>query len=254
MLGTHVESIDFNLPVDAVTEKPLFAFSCNRAIRESYDGPLMRATDGTDIGVDELSTNVGKQIDLLYDQKSRHGHSSNNATSSGPYPTLQGNASEYWLEFTGSESFSILDASHLDRAGVLAVCDPQGQGRKPVFTANNGTDELSLDIGTAYMRFALYGQGEMEDLFGGLDYPDLPRNGYVANYDTNILLRSVDGKGGEAVATRPLPVFSSMLIGRDMAGNNFEGKLIEIVICDFPIPLDAEQEVFNNWETFYSLT
>lgn len=346
MLGTHVESIDFNLPVDAVTEKPLFAFSCNRIIRESYDGPLMRATDGTDIGVNDLSANTGKQIDLLYDQKTRHGLPSNNATCSGPYPTLQGNASEYWLEFTGTESFAVSQptyandtaftfpttdgnpnysapypqirvinswhphitsgnnydlvqvqitggvltnmklgntsagaqwvspiqngavrgtdwevqkeiASHielLEEAGILVVCDPEGQGRKPVLTANNGVDELSLDVGTAYMRFALYGQGEQEDLFGGLDYPDLPMNGYVANYDTNILLRSVDGKGGEAVASRPLPAFSSMHIGKDMAGNNFEGKLFEIVICDFPIPLDAEQEVFDDWKSLYSLT
>jgi len=91
-------------------------------------------------------------------------------------------------------------------------------------------------------------------LFGGLDYPDQPRNGFVANYDQQVLLRSVDGKGGEAVASRPLPLFSSMWIGRDMDGSMFEGKLYEMVICDFPIPLDAEQEVFGDWETFYSLT
>jgi hypothetical protein len=318
MLGTHVESIDFNLPVDAVTEKPLFAFSCNRIIRESYDGPLVRAMDSTDIYVADLSANVGKQIELLYDQKSRYNFSSNNAVCSGPYPTLRSNESEplktgdrvtplwpnhpyynqtgrvnsigstgftvdydtppdgqhesgggldlsqegtgwekkieYWLEFTGTESFSISDSLHLDRAGVLAVCDPEGQGRKPVFTANNGADELSLDVGTAYIRFSLYGSNEKEDLFGGLDYPVHPKNGYVANYDTNILLRSVDGKGGESVATRPLPSFSSMFIGKDMAGNGFEGRIYELLVCDFPVPFNAEQEVFRDWNTFYSLT
>ena len=33
MLGHVTESSDYNLPVDAITRKPIFAFSCNRRIR-----------------------------------------------------------------------------------------------------------------------------------------------------------------------------------------------------------------------------
>jgi hypothetical protein len=89
MLGYAVESVDFNLPVDSFTRKPLFAFSCNRAIRESYDGPLFENEDGDDVGISELVSNVGKKIVKIYDQKVRHGHSLHNATVVGNV-TLEG--------------------------------------------------------------------------------------------------------------------------------------------------------------------
>lgn len=70
MLGHVTESIDYNLPVDAITRKPVFAFSCNRRIRESYNGPLLRTVDG-DVYPADLEASVGKKIVKIYDQKVR---------------------------------------------------------------------------------------------------------------------------------------------------------------------------------------
>jgi len=70
MLGHVTESIDYNLPVDAITRKPVFAFSCNRRIRESYNGPLLRTADG-DVYPADLEASVGKKVVKLYDQKVR---------------------------------------------------------------------------------------------------------------------------------------------------------------------------------------
>ena len=70
MLGYATESIDYNLPVDAITRKPVFAFSCNRRIRESYNGPLLRTADG-DVYPADLEASVGKKVVNLYDQKVR---------------------------------------------------------------------------------------------------------------------------------------------------------------------------------------
>ena len=70
MLGYATESIDYNLPVDAITRKPVFAFSCNRRIRESYNGPLLRTVDG-DVYPADLEASVGKKVVKLYDQKVR---------------------------------------------------------------------------------------------------------------------------------------------------------------------------------------
>ncbi len=70
MLGYATESIDYNLPVDAITRKPVFAFSCNRRIRESYNGPLLRTVDG-DVYPADLEASVGKKVVNLYDQKIR---------------------------------------------------------------------------------------------------------------------------------------------------------------------------------------
>jgi len=70
MLGHATESIDYNLPVDSITRKPVFAFSCNRRIRETYNGPLLKTVDG-DVYPASLEASVGKKIVKLYDQKVR---------------------------------------------------------------------------------------------------------------------------------------------------------------------------------------
>lgn len=83
MIGVNVETIDFNLPVDALTEKPLFAFSCNRHVRENYRDQLLLADDDSSITVDNLSTKVGSKIKGIFDQKARYGHQQHDATAVG---------------------------------------------------------------------------------------------------------------------------------------------------------------------------
>jgi hypothetical protein len=254
MLGYAVESVDFNLPVDSFTRKPLFAFSCNRAIRESYDGPLFENEDGDDVGISELASNVGKKIVKIYDQKVRHGHSLHNATVNGDVYLQSETGPYYYLSFSGSSYFDLPIAQYLlGDVGVYAVCDPIGTGRAPVFSANSNTHELSFDLGSAYMRFTYYPDSEKQLLFGGIDSPDTRKDGYAGNYADNIILQSVKGSTGESKRRYDIASLDTAYIGRDK-DYYYEGKIYELVITDFEIPRDSINQVFSDWGDYYALT
>ena len=254
MFGVNVESIDFNLPVDTLTEKPLFAFSCNRNVRENYRGPLLMDGDDEPITLDNISTKVGSKVKGIFDQKSRHGHSQHDATAYGEI-TLEEDGSRYYLNFDGHSFFDIPITQYLTKdVGVFVVCDPDGNGREPVFSGFSATHELSMDVGSAYMRFSYYKLIDRQILFGGLDSPELKRDGYVGNFSDEINITNVSGSTGKSVRSLELSSpLSACCMGKD-AGHHFTGKIYEMVVTDFEIQNDSIDQVFDNWTDYYSLT
>jgi hypothetical protein len=254
MFGVNVESIDFNLPVDALTEKPLFAFSCNRHVRENYRGPLLLADDNSPISVDNLSTKVGSKVKGIFDQKARYGHGQHDATAEGNI-IFKTQSSYYYLEFDGSSYFTLpIDQYLVGDIGVLVVCDPDGGGRAPVFSGVSPTHELSFDVGTAYMRFAYYQLADKQKLFGGIDSPEVGLDGYVGNFADEIRIDNVSGSTGKAVRGDNIGnALTSCMIGRDST-HYFTGKLYEMVVTDFEIQPDSISQVFDDWRNYYSLT
>lgn len=253
MFGVNVETIDFNLPVDALTEKPLFAFSCNRHIRENYRDQLLLADDDSSITIDNLSSKVGSKVKGIFDQKARYGHQQHDATANGNV-YLRSDSSNYYLEFDGSSYFTLPIQQYLTKdVGVLVVCDPDGGGRAPVFSGLNATHELTFDVGTAYMRFAYYELTDKQKLFGGIDSPEVGIDGYVGNFADEIRIDNATGSTGKAVRSNNLDALTSCLIGKDST-HYFTGKLYEMVVTDFEIQPDSISQVFDDWRNYYSLT
>lgn len=254
MLGVNVESIDFNLPVDALTEKPLFAFSCNRNVRENYRGTLLLDINDDPVTFDNISTKVGSGIKGIFDQKSRHGHSQHDATANGEI-TLGEDGSRYYLNFNGSSYFDIPIAQYLTKdVGVFVVCDPEGGGRAPIFSGINATHELVFDVGEAYMRFAYYEISNKQKLFGGIDSPEVGLDGYAGNFADEIRIDNVTGSTGKAVRSDNIgDALTSCMIGKDST-HYFTGKLYEMVVTDFEIQPDSINQVFSDWIDYYSLT
>ncbi len=252
MLGHAVESIDYNLPVDAVTRKPLFAFSCNRNVREGYDGPLLLADDDSPISIDNISTKVGSKVKGIFDQKSRYGHAQHDATASGNI-TLEKD-DKFFLSFDGESYFNIPISQYLTQdVGVFVVCDPEGQGRAPVFSGTSSTHELCFDVGSAYMRFDYYDLTEKEKLFGGIDSPDGKIGGYAGAYADDMLIESTSGSIGEGVRSKNLENIDTSSIGRSTE-DYFNGKIYELLIFDFKVSSDAKEQIFDDWRNYYSLT
>lgn len=249
MFGVHVETIDYNLPVDAITRKPLFAFSANRAIRENYRGPLLRTSLGEDVTVGNIASHVGKTIDKIYDQKSKHGYISKSSESSTG-PTLGVDSSNmYHLDFTESTSFLVDIHGDFDDAGFMIVCSSQGFGQHKTFRAFGETHEMSFVLGSAYMRFHSYDIPEpvSDKVFGAVDYPNQAKNGYIMGIENGrSYLRGVHGEHGAGVS--PKYNYNFFELG------GFSGKMYEFVACDFSIPKAAIPEIFDDWRSFYSLT
>lgn len=255
MFGVNVETIDFNLPVDAITEKPLFAFSCNRHIRENYKEQLLLADDDSAITVDNLSSKVGSKVKGIFDQKARFGHPQHDATAVGNI-TFEGETGPYYyLNFDGSSYFTLPIQQYLTKdVGVFVVCDPDGGGRSPVFSGINATHELTFDVGTAYMRFAYYQLADKQKLFGGIDSPEVGLDGYVGNFADEVRIDNVSGSTGKAVRSDNIGnALTSCMIGRDST-HYFTGKLYEMMVTDFEIQPDSISQVFDDWRNYYSLT
>lgn len=253
MFGVNVESIDFNLPVDALTEKPLFAFSCNRHVRENYRGPLFLANDNSPIDVGNLSSKVGSNIKGIFDQKTRFGHPQHDATVVGNITLEVGD--KYYLNFDGESYFTLPIEQHLTKdVGVFVVCDPEGGGRAPIFSGINATHELVFDVGEAYMRFAYYEISNKQKLFGGIDSPEVGLDGYAGNFADEIRIDNVTGSTGKAVRSDNIgDALTSCMIGKDST-HYFTGKLYEMVVTDFEIQPDSINQVFSDWIDYYSLT
>ena len=143
MFGVHVETIDYNLPVDAITRKPLFAFSANRSIRENYKGPLLRTTNGVDITSENIASHVGQQIGRIYDQKAKHGYV-DKTCDSNTGPTLGVDEDgKFYLQFTEATSFLVDIHGDFSDAGFMTVCSSEGFGQhfrralgRPLFSAS----------------------------------------------------------------------------------------------------------------------
>lgn len=260
MLGHVTESVDYNLPVDAITRKPVFAFSCNRRIRETYDGPLLRTEDG-DVFVDDLDAHVDKKVDILYDQKVRHNCSQFNAEVTGDVFLRKKTIPQtlFYIEFTPDSFFETpgdMATFFTEDAGVLTVCDPSNSiGRAPIFSASNSENELCFDVGSAYMRINHYKISERHQLFGGLDSPDQEYNAYLGNFSDRTTIRNSSGFSG--VSLRRDAISSELTdayIGKDASGNTYEGEIYELLVTDFEIPRDSVNEAFRDMIAFYALT
>ena len=258
MLGYATESIDYNLPVDAITRKPVFAFSCNRKIRETYNGPLLRVADG-DVYPSDLEASVGKKIVNLYDQKVRHNCTAFNIEAIGDvFLRKKPNTSLYCIELLPGAYFEShgMSSFFTEDAGVLTVCDPSNsEGRAPIFSASNSENELCFDVGSAYMRINHYKISERHLLFGGLDSPDQEYNAYLGNFSEKTTIRNSSGFSG--VSLRRDAISSGLTdsyIGRDATGNTYSGEIYELIIGDFEIPNDSVNEAFRDMIDFYALT
>ena len=251
MIGTNSESGDFNTAVDSVTNKGNFAFSCNRAIRESYNGPLMITDGGVDVTVDNLYEHIGSRISVLCDQTVKHGEPPIHAISENPprldvitYGTPLGTEPLY-LSFTGSEYFSLVSDLSSD-IGVSVTCDPEGVGRQPIFFGNSGEEELCLDLGSAYVRFADYLRAEKQRLFGSINSPDQRKSTYIGNFSDDISVQSANGLLSKGKKKHNFSTGNfEWRIGSDSV-NYFSGKLYEMFICDFVIPEDSVVQILSD--------
>lgn len=256
MLGHVTESIDYNLPVDAITRKPVFAFSLNRAIRENYSGQYFDYIDANGTGSypeREPILEGTPMVTKIYDQKVRHEHTAKDIDVVNGFLGIDQNG--YYLEFFGDGYASIPIGQYFtDEAGVLVVCDPDNnQGRAPVFSANNSVNELCFDVGNAYMRFDHYNISDSHKLFGGIDSPDSSYNGYLGNFSDVVDIKNPTGFSGRSVRRLPIDSLDTAYLFRDVV-NFFHGKVYEMVITDFKIPSGSVDEVFTDWISFYSLT
>lgn len=253
MLGVNVESIDFNLPVDALTEKPLFAFSCNRNVRENYRGPLLLTKDDESVTLDNIAEYEGKLIKGIFDQKARHGHAQHDAIAVGNIK-LQKESDKYYLHFDGSSYFTLPISQYLTKdVGVFVVCDPDGGGRAPIFSGISPTHELCMDVGTAYLRFSYYELSKKQLLIGGIDSPEVKMSGYAANFADNIIISSATGSTGESVRSENISGITDSYIGRNGV-DYLTGKIYEMIVTDFEIQKDSIAQVFKDYIDYYSLT
>ena len=176
MLGYSVESGDFNLPVDAVTEKPLCAYSLNRKIRETYDGQFFDFIDKDGSGSYPSRTpsvdlyQVGEtttypKITKIYDQKTRHEMPVRDVdVDMGIGENAEG---KFYMTFDSSSTFDLPIAGDMgSRVGVLAVADPDPDpsARSPLVTFQGETEQLALDLNPGYTRFYLYTEEEKHDI------------------------------------------------------------------------------------------
>ena len=239
MLGHAIESNDYNLPVDAVTRKPLFAFSCNRRVRETYDGPLLLADDNSPIYPADFFLKQGSGIKGIFDQKSRDGHVQHDATAHGSI-TFEVGPYNY-LEFDGSSYFTLPISQYLTHdVGVFVVCDPDNsKGRAPIFSGTSPTHELCFDVGSAYMRFDYYELTKKQSLFGGIDSPENKLDGYAGGFADDILIESTSGSIGESVRSTSLSNIDASYIGRSTS-DYYKGKLYELLIFDFKVSKTAQ--------------
>lgn len=254
MLGYVTESIDYNLPVDAITRKPLLAFSLNRSVREGYDGPLFEVSGG-DVYESDLSSNVGEYIVKIYDQKIRHEHDPVDVIIQGDATLGYDQIGGYYINMDGT-SFGEVDVSSyiLNDVGVLAVCDPDDDAKRaPLFSASNSSHELCFDIGSAYMRFDNYKITDIEQLFGGMDSPDVTYSGYSGNFSDIVNIRNASGFSGRSLSRVPISNIDEVYIGKS-SSNNFKGRIFEMMVTDFVIPDNSLDDIFGDWESFYSLT
>ena len=248
MFGVHVESIDSNLPVDAITRKPLFAFSVNRAIRENYKGPLLRTAVG-DVTVDNIASHVGKTVNRIYDQKAKYGYVDKTCDSdSGPRIDVDSD-NKFFLQFTQDSSFLVDIHGDFTDAGFMIVCSSEGFGQHKTFKTFGQTHEMSFVLGSAYMRFHTYEIPEpvSDEVFGSIDYPNQTKNGFIMGIESGrSYLRGVKGEHGTGVS--PMYSYDFFQLG------GFNGRIYEFVACDFSIPKASIPEIFDNWKSFYSLT
>lgn len=249
MFGVHVESIDYNLPVDAITRKPLFAFSTSRAIRENYKGPLLRTSDGVDVTADNIASQVGKTINRIYDQKAKTGYADQTCDSStGPTLNVDSDGN-YYLQFTEGSSFLVGIHGDFSDAGFMIVCSSEGFGQHKTFRTFGQTHEMSFVLGSAYMRFHSYEIPEpvSDEVFGSIDYPNQSKNGYIMGIEGGrSYLRGVYGEHGTG--------FSASYSYNFFELGGFSGRIYEFVACDFSIPKASIPEIFDDWRSFYSLT
>ena len=256
MLGYATESGDFNLPVDAITRKPTFAFSCNRRIRETYNGPLLKTVDG-DVYPADLENSKDKKVTKIYDQKIKHNCPSFDLFATGDIFLRKKIGPYYYIEATAGAYFEFPATSFFTSdAGVLVVCDPSDiNGRAPVFSVSNINNELCFDVGSAYMRFNHYKISERHQLFGGIDSPDQEYNSYLGNFSEKTTIRNASGFSGVSLRKDPIDSdFTDGFIGRDASGNTFTGQIYELIITNFEIPNDSVNEAFEDMSEFYSLT
>ena len=249
MFGVHVETIDYNLPVDAITRKPLFAFSVNRSIRENYKGPLLKTTSGVDITSENIASHVGQQINRIYDQKAKHGYVDKTCNSdTGPTLGVDEDGS-YYLQFVNDTSFLVDIHGEFSDAGFMIVCSSEGFGQHKTFRTFGQTHEMSFVLGSAYMRFHSYEIPEplSDKVFGSIDYPNQSKNGYIMGIEGGrSYLRGVRGEHGTG--------FSSNYNYNFFELGGFGGRIYEFVACDFSIPKASIPEIFDDWGSFYSLT
>lgn len=254
MLAYATESADFNLPVDSITRKPLLAFSLNRSIREGYNGPLIE-TSGGEVYESDLVNSVGESIVKVFDQKLRYDHSPADMVVQGDATVGFDPGRGYYINM-GGDGYGEVDLSSyiLDDVGVLVVCDPTDDAKRaPIFSASNTTHELCFDIGSAYMRFDNYKTTDIDQLFGGMDSPDVTYSGYLGNFSDIVNIRNVSGFSGRSLRKVPIDTIDNVYIGKS-SSNNFKGKIFEMVVTDFVIPDQSVGEVFSDWGSFYSLT
>jgi hypothetical protein len=254
MLGYVTESADYNLPVDAITRKPLVAFSLNRSIREGYNGPLFEVTGG-DIYESDLADSVGESVVKIFDQKVRYDHTPTNVVIQGDAIVGYDPTKGYYLNMGGGAFGEVdISSSMQSDVGVLAICDPADDAKRaPIFSASNSTHELCFDIGSAYMRFDNYKTTDIDQLFGGMDSPDITYSGYSGNFSSTISIRNASGFSGRSLRKVPIDTIDEVYIGRS-SSNNFKGKIFEMMIADFVIPSESVDQIFSDWQNYYSLT
>ena len=254
MLAYATESVDYNLPVDAITRKPLLAFSLNRSIREGYDGPLLEVSGG-EVYESDLADSVGESIVRVFDQKLRYNHNPADMVIQGDAIVGYHAEKGYYINMGGGAYGEVDLSSYIvDDVGVLAVCDPADDAKRaPIFSASNSTHELCFDIGSAYMRFDNYKTTDIEQLFGGMDSPDITYSGYLGNFSAIVNIKNANGFSGRSLRKVPIDTIDNVYIGRS-SSNNFRGKIFEMVVTDFVIPDQSVDEVFSDWSSFYSLT
>lgn len=249
MIGVKPESGDFNTLVDSVSNKGIFAFSCNRSVRESYDGPLMKTVGGDDVTSSNISEHVGSPIEVLIDQTVRHGKAQHSAIfnyeSNPATPPKLKYDGKYYLEFMGGGYFTLFSGLSSD-IGISVTCDPEGVGRQPIFFGMSGDEEICLDLGSAYVRFADYLRAEKQRLFGSINSPDQRKSTYIGNFSDNISVESADGllakgKKKHNFATGDF----EWRIGSDSI-NYFQGKVYEMFICDFVIPEGSVEQIISD--------
>jgi hypothetical protein len=255
MLGYVTESADYNLPVDAITRKPLVAFSLNRSIREGYSGPLFEVTGSGEVYEPDLADSVGESVVRIFDQKVRYDYTPTDVVIQGDAIVGHDPTKGYYLNMGGGAFGEVdLSSSIQSDVGVLAVCDPDDDAKRaPLFSASNSTHELCFDIGSAYMRFDNYKITDINQLFGGMDSPDITYSGYSGNFSDIVTIRNASGFSGRSLKRVSIDTIDKVYIGRS-SSNNFRGKIFEIMITDFVIPGESVDEIFNDWKTYYSLT
>lgn len=195
------------------------------------------------------------RITKIYDQKTRHEMPVRDVdVDMGIGENAEG---KFYMTFDSLSTFNLPIADDVDsRVGVLAVADPDPypSARSPLVTFQGETEQLALDLNPGYMRFYLYTEEEKHDIKGGLDSPNENIRGVVCNYDGEfIIIETENDYIGKAITDRAIPEINTVSIGKD-ATAFYQGKLYELMICDFPIHEVARSDIFPDVKNYYSLT